>query len=292
MRIAILKTIIYADIFNYSLKAKEIWEKLIWQRKIRPSKSVFDKSLKILVSQKKLIKQSRLFFLPGRENLVEERQIGQANSEKKLIIAKRAAKILSFIPTVRFVGLTGSVASFNAKRTDDIDFLIVAAGNWLWTTRFLANIMLGSARRKPGQSRVNNKICLNMFVDEKSLAAFSKNKNLFVAYELAQLIPLYDKNNIYGRLIGQNSWAKEFLPNAFGSKRVKRAICYKAKNKNLIEKLLMKFQLMLMANKRTTEIATENLIIFHPKDRTSLVLAKFKQRQRQVFDKRYFSVLK
>jgi len=161
--------------------------------------------------------------------------------------------------------------------------LLISAGNWLWTTRFLTNVLLAPVRRKPNQKQVKDKICLNMFVDENSLAIFSKNKNLFAAYELSQLIPLYDKNNIYMKLISQNLWAREFLPNAFKVKRIK-SITHKIKDKdrNLVENLLMKFQIMLMVRKRTTETTTESLIIFHPKDMTNLVLTKFNQKTKSI----------
>jgi len=281
MRKAILKTFVYADIFDYPLKRGEIWKKLIWQKKTKPSKFVFEKTLKTLVAQKKLAEESQFLFLQNREGLVKKRQAKRANSEKKLAIAERIAKILSFIPTVKFVGLTGSVASSNAKRTDDIDFFIATSTGWLWTTRFFVNILLMPVRRRPEQRQVKDKICLNVFVDENNLSVFSRNKNLFAAYELFQLVPLYDKNNIYLKLISQNPWAREFLPNAFENRNIKPRKNRKARNGRLIEKLLMELQLILMANKRTIEITTESLIVFHPKDRTSLVLEEFQARTKQ-----------
>ena len=71
--------------------------------------------------------------ITGRKSItrIKREQI----SKKKLQIARKAAKILGKISTVRFVGVTGALAMFNANIDSDIDLLIITSKNRLWLTR-------------------------------------------------------------------------------------------------------------------------------------------------------------
>ena len=98
----------YHKIFDYVLTKEEFFK---WQYK----------NQKILVSD-----------IKSRSQLQREKY-----SESKLQIAKRASKLISKVPTVLFVGITGSLAMMNADKDSDIDLIIITKRNTLWTTRML-----------------------------------------------------------------------------------------------------------------------------------------------------------
>src|SRR3989344_4752299 len=72
-----------------------------------------------------------------RSTLSPKRLRRQRASQRKLFLATRLAGILRLVPTINFVAVTGSLAVGNAKRTDDIDLLIITSPNTLWLTRLL-----------------------------------------------------------------------------------------------------------------------------------------------------------
>jgi len=139
---AILKTLAYADVFDYPLLKKEIWRFLIKERKEGELKTEeegkgFSWELKELIKKSLCKEKKGFYFLPGREKIINLRKRRQKYSEKKIKIAEKIALILRKIPWVKMVGVTGALAMRNAEKKDDIDLLIIAVKNRLWLTRFL-----------------------------------------------------------------------------------------------------------------------------------------------------------
>ncbi|OIN88915.1 hypothetical protein COW80_03425 [Candidatus Beckwithbacteria bacterium CG22_combo_CG10-13_8_21_14_all_01_47_9] len=184
------KTIAYADIFDYPLTASEVNLWLIKGDSLAPVKKGY-------------------YYLPGREGLIALRRHRERFSQLKWPMAYRTAKILSFIPSVKLVAVTGALAMNNADKNDDIDLMIITAKNRLWLTRLLASILLFSHLRH-GQ-KIYNKLCLNLWLDETNLAI--KQRNLYIAHEICQARSVLDRDGTYQKFIKANLWYKQFLPN-------------------------------------------------------------------------------
>ena len=209
IQIAILRTLAYADIFDYPLKLEELHRFLINQK---TDNQFFKKNLKDL---KQISSKDKYFFLKNKERNIYLRKKREKYSRGKIKIAQKVAIWLKQIPWVKMVGITGNLAMFNADKEDDIDLLILTKKNRLWLSRFLAILIteLLGLRRRPGQKIVANKICLNMFLDEDHLQVPIKERNLVTAHEICQLRPLFSKDNFYQKFIQQNQWSQSFLPN-------------------------------------------------------------------------------
>jgi len=276
---AVLRTIIYADLFDFPLKKREIWQRLIWPRRDWCQKRAFNQALADLKKRGRLIEKKGFWFLPGREKIIDLRKEREKEAGRKTVKAKRLVRLLKLFPSVKLVGLTGSAAAGNARRTDDIDLLIITSSGWLWFTRFLVTALFSllGRRRRPGDKNYADKICLNLFLDEAGLDYFSREPNLFLAYELIQLKPLWERGGSYQNLLSANPWVKEFLPNA--KKIKKRGQREDGKSRfNPFEWLFYQFQLWWMRKRRTKEIVAPHIIAFHPRTQASRVLSRFNRR--------------
>ena len=196
-------------------------------------------------------------------------------SQKKLEIAKKASKLISKIPTVLFVGITGSLAMMNSANESDIDLMIVTKKNSLWTTRVLVYGLLRLSSyelRKPKQDSEKNMLCINLWLDESDLVWSKNDRNIYTAHEIAQIVPLYNKENVYEKFIYLNRWILNYWPNAVAVRSTKNIV---QRNKiNFLEKVAFKLQYFYMKNKITREIVTPTRAIFHPNDWGKSVTAK------------------
>ncbi|OGM09804.1 hypothetical protein A2W13_01320 [Candidatus Woesebacteria bacterium RBG_16_36_11] len=275
-------SLIYHSIFNYPLSQKEL---IKWFAGDKASK-IINKSTRDILSAKISLKNG-YFYLKGQDNFIFQRLLKKRIGERKKIMAQRAAKILAFIPTIDLVALTGAVAMNNANENSDIDLLIVTKKGTLWTTRIISYVLLtlsGIKVRKfeknPLIDEQKDKLCINMWLDEESLS-WSGMKNLFIAHEIAQVIPLVNKEKTYEKFILKNKWIKDFWPNAVS---FKQEVSKVSKNDDLIlsiiefvEPLAYRLQKWYMREKITREVVTPTRAIFHPVNWGSLVKKRFNQ---------------
>lgn len=278
---AIIKTLIYADVFDYPLTLGEICRRLIKVKIIgqRPI-SLWLKNLK---NKKIIYEKDGYYFLQRKKYIVKERKEKKVYSERKIEIACKVASFLKFIPSVELIGITGALAVNNSKKDDDLDLMIITSSKLLWTTRFLVTLLveLLGVRRRPGGFVTSDKICLNMFLDEEHLSLPIKERDLFSAHEVIQVKPIYDRNQTYQRFLQENLWVKKYLPNSIENIKILRYKDIKRENTkviHIIETILHHIQIRYMQKRRTTEVINEGIIRFHPEDARIWVMKKYKQK--------------
>ena len=113
--------------------------------------------------------------------------------------------MLGALPFVRMVAVTGALAVDNAPAGDDIDFLIVTTPGRVWLARALAVLMVRLARL----GRVG--LCPNYVLADTALA--QKRRDLYVAHDLVQMVPLVGLG-VYADLRAVNRWTAEHIPQA------------------------------------------------------------------------------
>lgn len=125
--------------------------------------------------------------------------------------AEKVAWLLQIVPFIRLIGLTGSLAYDVAQENSDIDLLIIAKQDRIWTSRFFTVILLkffrlyrtgNSPRQRAG------KICTNRFLADKYLLINPQNR--YHAQDYSQMIPLYYKGNIYKKFLAKNEWMEKY----------------------------------------------------------------------------------
>ena len=206
---AVLRTLSYADIFDYPMTRDEIYRFLIG-RKTSPKQ--IDEAVFPLFPQY-VGCSNDLFFLRNREQIALLRRSRELYAGPKRAIAQAFARLAIRFPPVLCVGITGALSMNNTHKEDDIDLFVITRRNRLWTARLcltaLAEVLY--QRRRPGDVVVGNKLCLNMFLDEEAL--MMSQKNLYIAHEVYQMKPLAVKEETYDRFLQANKWASRFLPN-------------------------------------------------------------------------------
>lgn len=217
MEKAILKTLIYADIFDYPLKAYEIHKWLIGRKAFLRQ---IDKALEKLRVKGKAERVKDYYFLKGKEGLIRKRHIREKQAHKFLLKAKIITWFLKIIPWIKLVGISGGLAMENAQKSDDIDLFIVTSKNRLWTVRLLVLGLLSviGQRRKVGEKgrKIAGKICLNTLLEEDRLG--QGKGDIYLAHEVLQMKVLWQKDGIYSRYLEDNNWVFRFLPNWISSK--------------------------------------------------------------------------
>lgn len=278
MKNAILRTLLYADLFDYPLTKEEIWKWLV----VKNSK--FEENLSGLIKNRKIETREDLYFLPGREFLVSIRNMCEQSSEPKIKIAHRVVKTFRLIPWIKLIGITGSLAVKNSEEKDDIDLFFITSQNRLWLTRGLVVIILRMQGRYRRPNKITNMICPNMFISEGSMEI--SPQNLFMAHEICQLVPIFERDNTYLKFIVANSWVENYLPNAYrGITPNINAEKYGKPNFSVVQRLVprssaiesaaMRVQLWYMRKNRTTEIVSQDLIKFHPHNLEVEIMKKY-----------------
>ena len=285
---AILKTLLYSNCFDYPLREEELYQFLINNQKI--DKNVF---YKLLQKVKKPISFNQgYYYLLGKEKFLKTRKQREKISLQKMQKAKNIISILGFIPTVQLIGISGALAMKNSDVDDDIDIFIISKNNFIWTTRFLTIcllILLGQYRNK-NSKKYADKICLNMLLDEKNIQL---EKNLYIAHEISQLVPVLERDNAYKKFIEQNKWVNQFMINALDSNKNNKFL---KKKGNIIENQIINFlrlihfekitkfmQLKYMQSTITKEVVKDGVLRLHPFDYGAYVL-KFYNEQLKTFN--------
>ena len=123
------------------------------------------------------------------------------------------------------------IGSHNLKKQGDIDLFIITKKNRAWITRFFCAGFSQLFGLRPTEKNMRDKICLSFFVSEDAMDLrglmldnrkdtrclarhqVSSAPDIYFIYWLACLVPIYNKDDTYGKFIKANSWINGYLPN-------------------------------------------------------------------------------
>lgn len=299
MNQAILRTLCYADIFDYPLTDREVHTRLIHSR--QTSYLETKKTLRHLETNHQIAsktpkagrvggsKKITYYYLPGRDKLVTTRIKREKSSRVKTNKTRNTVgKWLQFLPTIDAVYLTGTVAVGNAAKHDDIDLMIVTKSGYLWLSRLIVTICLDlfNTRRKPEHKtkhQTKDKFCVNLYLDQTSLSVPKSHQNLFTAHEVIQATPIVNKHHTHQRFLSANSWVTTHLPHAPLPKSTPPPppptklpiIAFFTQN---LEKLVYQIQRQYMKSRQTSETIGQHSAYFHPRNTSKIILNLYRQR--------------
>jgi len=199
---SIIKTLAYYDVFNYPLTLEEIYFCLDTNS---VPKEKLQSKINSLSNKNIIYKKNDYFLLNPDYNSISKRVEGNKRAEKKMKIANRFSKMISFFPFIRAVFLSGSISKGFMDKEADIDYFIITKKNRLWLARFLLVLF-----KKIFLLNSYKFFCINYFISEDNLEI--EEKNIYTATELVTLIPTYG-SNLYNDFYSANSWLKTYYPN-------------------------------------------------------------------------------
>lgn len=255
-------SICYHDIFSYPLNKEDLKR---WSPKIN-----FKFNLKSKISYK-----DGFYFIQKREAILKNRIQNEFYSKKKMVLAKKASNLISTIPSILFVGITGSLAMMNAGKYSDIDLLIITKKYSLWITRLIVYFLLSLNNlkiRKPNTKDEKDKLCLNMWLEEDAIKWMKKDRNIYTAHEILQIIPLINKNNTFEKFVSSNDWIFDFWKKYKKKRNTLKDISglVVTHNANLfissLNYIAYLAQLLYMKSKATKEVVSLKKAIFHVND--------------------------
>jgi hypothetical protein len=280
---AILQTIIYFDLFNFPVTAREVYYNLIGVQSVSFTK--VQNALKEL-SKNKLSEKEGFYFLPGRDEIIAKRKEHYLIAEKKFELALKNAKRLRRLPFVKAIFLANTLSYSNAKDSSDIDLVIITKKERIWTARFFCAGLMKLLKQRPTQTDKKNKICLSFYLteDNLNLEPYAYKNDIHFAFWAKQFFPLYDPEKLYHKFQQENQWASKLIPNYLKYKpNDRRVLTSPSIIQKLIpaccprsmERLLKKFQLKIMpihlqnlAIKDNSDVIISDTILkFHDQDK-------------------------
>jgi hypothetical protein len=202
---AILRTLLYADIFHFAMTPSELHRHLIGTHAV--ALETIEQALSHSLCLKALLVQEQGYITLSkrRENIayrVEREQYMQSLWDD----AVRYGHWLAQIPFVEMVAMTGSLAVRNpVNEHDDYDYLLVTKPGRVWLARAIAIGLVRLVRLR------KRELCPNYVLAADQLE--QQHQDLFMAREIVQMVPICG-GTVYEAMLNANKWVKAYLPNA------------------------------------------------------------------------------
>ena len=200
---AILRALLYYDIWEYPLTMKELHCFL-------PVNGLdYDRFRSLLEKEgpgEAVRRSGEYFFLSSRSpEIVETRQEREKNAARLWKIARVSMHVIKRFPFVRGVFVSGDLSKNATKKESDVDFFLVTTAHRVWISRTLLILF-----KKIFLFNQKKYFCLNNFTAVGHLQL--DERNLFYATEIAHLTPLFN-SGLHREYLQENRWIRDFFPN-------------------------------------------------------------------------------
>jgi hypothetical protein len=291
----IIKTLAWFDVFDYPLRERQIFEYLF---KSKMNKEELSVGLKELKKKNKIGEKDGYYFLLSRDEIIEIRKEREKESFRKIRRTKLAAMFLARLPFVKSIMVCNSLGNMNAKKEDDIDLFIITKKNKIWLTRFLTTGFFKVFNLRPNKKTIKDKFCFSFYVTENNLNLQNLVKrnidDPLSWWWLTNLILIYDEKDYFDKLLNENEWLKNVLPN-FEDRCLRKRDQFKIDVGSIFKKFLekviggekqvKKIQLKIMPEKLKKEIGENGGVIVNDKI-LKLYLKDRREKYRQEWQKR------
>ncbi|MEK7142831.1 MAG: hypothetical protein AAB785_01345 [Patescibacteria group bacterium] len=210
IELSIFKTLAFFAVFGRPLTLEEIWQYLY---KLKASQLQVLIGLENLQKNSKINRKNQYYFLNRQPLIIAEFENRKLVCQRNWQKVKWVIRLLRNIPFVKNISIINSLAFGTSNEKSDIDILLIAKKNRLWTTRALLVLLLEIIGQNKNKWYQAGKFCLGFAFDENrlNLSQIKKDYPAHFVYWLASLAPVYDRG-IYRKLIQANSLV-EILPN-------------------------------------------------------------------------------
>jgi hypothetical protein len=296
IREAIVKTIVFFDLFDFPLTNFEIWQ----SSGVKCSLVDIVSNLKHESLEKAITLKQGYFCLSGREQIINKRKQRYNQAQKKYKKAMFVLKIFRYIPWIRMIAVGNVIGASNWKKESDIDLFIITKAKRIWISRFFCILITLVLRLRPKENNIQDKICLSFFISEEQMNIQSlklrrqEQDDKYFTFWLSQLMPIYDKDDCYKEFIKENQWIFEYLPNWQKKDPTTRRKVFGGWGE-LVQEVIdlfigglegnfKKWQINIMpanlkkqANKDTRIVVSDKVLKFHSNDRREEIMTKYQK---------------
>jgi hypothetical protein len=199
--LAVLRSVIYASLFDYPLTLAQLESSLIGVRADAAAIEAWCRESDLL--QAAIEQRDGLYFPAGRSDLVRTRSRRETLSRQLLDRDRRILALVAGMPFVRMVALSGSLAHLNAEGSADLDLFVITAPHRVWSVTVATLVlskMLGWRKH----------VCMNYVVSESAMGIAPAD--LFSANQIIHLRPIVG-HQVFQRFVQKNSFVRDFYPN-------------------------------------------------------------------------------
>jgi len=271
---AIIRVIVFFDLFDYPLSAYEIWEYL-------DKVIALNLIIEIIPEINNISQTNGFYFLSGREEIITTRQKRNNYSIRKIKIARRFIRIFSLLPFIKVIALSNSIGQHNLRDGSDIDFFIISAPRRVWLTRLFCAGIAKLLNSRPTAQNKRDKICLSFYLTSNNLNLDSlklSGEDPYFHYWLRGLVLLYNKDKSYEDFLRANKLLFSELSSSQKNAPVK-------KRNYIIDRLEIgakKFQLKIMSPELKTAMNNSGGVVVNDK-----VLKLYLHDNRQLYAEKY-----
>lgn len=198
---AVLRSLAYADVFRWPLRADDIAHNGAY-----PFVSVDEcRTVLAMLEQQGLVFEDEGYYSMRMDPLMTfARRDREERAERFARIARWMGRLIAVFPFTRSVSVSGSLSKGSMPSDGDIDWFIVTQPGRLWLTRtlltaFKKTILLNSRRY----------FCINHFVDARHMAM--RDTDLYTATEIVTLMPIAD-DGTFDDFLRANTWVRTWFP--------------------------------------------------------------------------------
>ncbi len=202
MSAAVIRVLLYFDIFNHPLSINEINDLI--QIELKDENELPEVLLELVDEQKIYFHEGYYSVFPSVFNM-HRRIAGEKFAKKMVDRMKKFSSLIASFPFVKAVTISGSLSKNFMDENSDIDYFIITSRNRLWLTRTFLVLY-----KKLFLLNSKKNFCVNYFVSEDQLSI--PDRNIFTATEVSYLIPVYNYSE-YLNFMNENIWSKTFYPN-------------------------------------------------------------------------------
>jgi len=168
------------------------------------------------------------------------------------------------IPSIYYVGISGSLAMHDALPDDDVDLMLIVKPHTVWKTRAIVLLILRGLSLLGNRSA--QKVCVNMIWSAEDLKMPKHKQTEYGGHELLQLRTCMNKRFTHESLLHENGWTEKFFQNVHKntlSKKMVETLPKQSKKDDFSEKVLQWIQKRWLAMKgfRVTEYKSQIWLI-------------------------------
>jgi hypothetical protein len=208
--LAVLRSVVYASLFDYPLTLPQLRATLVEVSADEATVAAWWRHSEFL--QAAIEHRDGWYFPAGRGDLIHTRSRRETLSRDLLERDRRLIALVSRMPFVRMVAVSGSLAHLNAEGSADLDLFVITAPQRVWSVTLSVLViarLLGWRKR----------MCLNYVISEEALAIAPED--LFSANQIVHLRPIVGQD-VFAQFIGANPFVRRFYPNFDAGQRANR----------------------------------------------------------------------